>query len=166
MCQGRTPFLLRTQGLHRHHSYQRGLKYFKLVAATNLHHLLPLRRVPRAIYLQVPLQPCWKTTARSSTSMFTSLHIHDFSRLMTLFWPHRLCFFTGGGSDSFMSQPVDKITRSYSASNVEELLYQQTPIGSFTSSSVFPLGIPTRRSPSFDEVAYRSGSSTPTANNG
>lgn len=77
---------------------------------------------------------------------------------------HRLCFFTGGGSESFMSQPVEQITRSHSASSVDELLYQQTPVGSFTSSSSFPSATPTRRSPSFDEVTFRSGSSTPTAN--
>lgn len=76
---------------------------------------------------------------------------------------NRFCFFTGN-IDSPPSVSMDEIPRSHSASSVEEFLFQ-SPTGSFSPSYSSFFSTPTRRSPSFDELAHRSGSSTPKAGN-
>jgi len=71
----------------------------------------------------------------------------------------RFCFYTGTGTDA----SLDDIPRSHSASSIEEFLLHSPPTGAFSLDYSSPFDTPTRRSPSFDEIAYRSGSSTPTA---
>ena len=67
----------------------------------------------------------------------------------------RFCFYTG--PDSLLDVQPDAIQRSHSASSVEEFLSSPT-----SNYHLSPGSTPTR-SPSFDDVAYMSGASTPTA---
>ncbi|KII89344.1 carbohydrate-binding module family 21 protein [Plicaturopsis crispa FD-325 SS-3] len=70
----------------------------------------------------------------------------------------RFCFYTG--SDSLLDVPVDTIPRSHSASSVEEFLsIQTTPSALQQPEYAF---FPPTRSSSFDDMSFRSGTSTPT----
>ncbi|KAH9914470.1 putative phosphatase regulatory subunit-domain-containing protein [Fomitopsis serialis] len=68
---------------------------------------------------------------------------------------NKFCFYTG--SDSLLDVQPEVIQRSHSASSVEELLSSPT-----SNYHLSPGNTPTR-SPSFDDVAYMSGASTPIA---
>ncbi|KAH7928170.1 hypothetical protein BV22DRAFT_1126772 [Leucogyrophana mollusca] len=76
---------------------------------------------------------------------------------------NRFCFYTGG--DSLMGASGEAIPRSHSASSVEEFLWSQSPpTNSFSPHMRDLAGIATpTRSPSFDDIACRSGSTTPTS---